>query len=345
MKFLRWFNILVILTLLSACGPTGIAIPGVPTDTSLPPPPVTIIPAPDAGAAVSAYLDAFKADDYNTMYSLLSKASQDSITLEDFAKRNKEALDEMSSGSFDYQVLSSLVNTYSSEVSYHIIYHTALIGDLERDIVVHLALENNQWKIKWEDALILPELAGGNVLRMDYNTPARGNIYDRDGNAIAAQSDAYAFYIVPGDVTEDSLKTLLPEIFRLCGISMDALAEQIANTPAQYPILLCEASDKESERIRSISPSGLQWQEYNSRYYFQQGVGSNIVGYTRSIDPAEVDKYRRLGYKVDDRLGGAGIEKWAENYLAGKHGGTLYVINPTTGQPVTKVGESEAKPA
>jgi penicillin-binding protein 2 len=89
----------------------------------------------------------------------------------------------------------------------------------------------------------------------------------------------------------------------------------------------------------------LQWQQYNSRYYFEHGVGSNIIGYTRAIDPSEVDAYKRLGYKVDDRVGGAGIEKWAENYLGGKHGGTLYVINPATGQPVTKVGESDAKPA
>ena len=40
-----------------------------------------------------------------------------------------------------------------------------------------------------------------------------------------------------------------------------------------------------------------------------------------------------------------GIELWAEDYLAGKRGGTLYVINPATGQIVTQVGESEPKPA
>src|SRR6266542_2786758 len=129
MKFLRWLNIttpalvrlkphgarvvpalygIVILTFLTACTPSGMGIPGFPTNTSLPQPIVTIVPAPNQDAAVAAYLDAFKADDYNTMYGLLSKASQDSITLQDFAKRNKEAIDEMSAGSFDYQILSSL---------------------------------------------------------------------------------------------------------------------------------------------------------------------------------------------------------------------------------------------
>ena len=31
-------------------------------------------------------------------------------------------------------------------------------------MVARLALENAEWKLQWEDALILPELAGGNVL-------------------------------------------------------------------------------------------------------------------------------------------------------------------------------------
>jgi len=345
MKFLRWLNIIVILTFLSACSSTGIGGSIFPTDTPLPQPIVTISPAPNVDAALTAYLDAFKADDYNTMYSLLSKVSQDSITLEDFAKRNKDALDEMSAGSFDYEVLSSLINVYSSEVSYRVTYHTALIGDIQRDMVAHFTLENDQWKLQWEDGLILPELAGGNVLRMDYSTPSRGNIYDRDGNVIAAQSDAYAFYVIPGNVTDESLGPLLSEAWRLCDVSQEGLAEQIANTPAQFPIPLCEASEQESERIRSVSPSGLEWTPYNSRYYFEQGVGSNIIGYTSPIDAEQVDEYRRRGYAIDERVGGAGIEKWAEDYLAGKHGGTLYVIDPDTGTPVTKVGESQSQPA
>jgi penicillin-binding protein 2 len=180
---------------------------------------------------------------------------------------------------------------------------------------------------------------------MDYSIPSRGNIYDKNGDVLAAQSDAYAFQVIPGDVSEDSEPTLLSEIWNLCGISMEGLAQEIANTPAQYGIPLCEASDQESERIRSIAPSGLQWTDYNSRYYFEQGVGSNIVGYTSPIGAEQVDEYRRLGYAFNERIGGAGIEKWAEDYLAGKHGGTLYVINPTTNQIVTKVGESQATPA
>jgi penicillin-binding protein 2 len=348
MKFFRWLNILALLAFLSACTPGsggGIAVPFLSTDTPLPPPNVTVNPAPDESAALAAYLDAFKADDYNAMYAMLSKVAQDSNTLEDFALRNRDAINTMSAGSFDYQVLSSLVNPYSSEVSFHVIYHTALVGDIERDMVAKFVLENNQWKLNWDAGLILPELAGGNVLKMDYSIPSRGNIYDRDGDVLAAQSDAYAFSIIPGNVTEDSQSSLLAEVRNLCGNSIDALAEQIFNTPAEYPIPLCEASADEAERILAVNPRGLEWTPYNSRYYFEQGVGSNVVGYTLAIGPEQVDEYRRRGYSGSERVGAAGVEAWAEDYLAGQHGGTLYVVNPTDGSIVTRVGESAPKPA
>jgi cell division protein FtsI/penicillin-binding protein 2 len=343
MKLFRWLSILVILAYLSACSATGIGSV-FPTDTPLPQPIVTIVPAPDVAAVLTTYLEAFKADDYNAMYGMLSKVSQDAHTLEDFAKRNKDALNEMSAGSFDYEVLSSLVNTFASEVSFRVTYHTALVGDIQRDMVARFALENDAWKLQWDDGLILPELAGGNLLKMDYSTPSRGNIYDRNGDALAAQADAYAFEVIPGNVTDDSRGTLLSEVWNLCGISMEALDQEITNTPAQFAIPLCEASEQESQRIRSIAPSGLQWTDYNSRYYFQQGVGSNVVGYTAPIPAEQVDEYRRRGYAFNERIGGAGIEKSAENYLSGKHGGTLYVID-TAGNIVTKVGESQAQPA
>ena len=345
MKFFRWLSGVVILTFLTSCGGGGGGISIFPTETPLPQPIVTVVGAPDADAALSAYLDAFKADDYNAMYGLVSKVSQDTITLEDFARRNRDALNEMSAGSFDYEILSSLVSPYSSEVAFRVTYHTALVGDLQRDMIARFALENNAWKLQWDDSLILPELAGGNVLRMDYSSPSRGNIYDRDGDVLVAQSDAHAFYVIPGNVTEDSLDVLLSEAQRLCGISMEALAQEIFNTPAQFPISLCEASTQESERIRSVFPSGLGWEDYNTRYYFQQGVGSNIIGYTTFISEGDMETYRRLGYAQDARVGAEGIERWAENYLAGDRGGSLYVVNPSTGQIVTKIGEKESKAA
>ena len=349
MKFLRWLNLIAVLTFVSACGTGGGGLPIFPTDTALPPPDVNVIPAPDPNAAVQAYLEALKAEDYNTMYGLVSKVTQDTVTLEDFAIRNRDALNEMSAGSFEYEILSALVSPYSAEVAYRVTYKTALVGDIQRDIIAKMVIEGDQWKLNWDDSLILPELAGGNVLRMDYSIPSRGNIYDRKGNALAAQSKVFAFYVIPEFVTDESLGALISQAFVLCGTSQEELSEAIftANISGagQFPIPLCEASEEESSRIRSVYPSGLAWSEYETRYYFRQGAGANVVGYTQQVPAEQLEEYRRLGYAGDERVGVDGIESWGEDYLAGQHGGTLYVVNPTTGDIVTKVGESPPKPA
>jgi len=349
MKLFRWLNLIVVLSFLSACGTGGGGVALFPTDTPLPPPVVTVSSAPDANAALQAYLEAFKAEDYNTMYGLVSKVTQDTVTLEDFAIRNRDALNEMSAGSFEYEILSALVSPYSAEVAYRVTYKTALVGDIQRDIIAKMVIEGDQWKLNWDDSLILPELAGGNVLRMDYSIPSRGNIYDRKGNALAAQSKVFAFYVIPEFVTDESLGALISQAFVLCGTSQEELSEAIftANISGagQFPIPLCEASEEESSRIRSVYPSGLAWSEYETRYYFRQGAGANVVGYTQQVPAEQLEEYRRLGYAGDERVGVDGIESWGEDYLAGQHGGTLYVVNPTTGDIVTKVGESPPKPA
>jgi len=343
MKLFRLLYYFIVIGILSACSGGLSSFGG--TDTPLPPPIVTVVSAGDPLSTLNTYMEAYKADDYDTMFGMLSRVTQDSISLDDFANTNRDSLNEMSAGSFEYEVMSSLVNPYSAEVAYRVTYHTALVGDIQRDIIARFTLENGAWKLQWEPSLILPELAGGNILRMDYNIPSRGNIYDRDGDALVAQSDAYAFSILPGNVTNESFNTLLIEVYRLCGTNMEALADEINNTPAFFPIALCEASADESQRIRSIGPSGLQWTQYNSRFYFDQGASSNIVGYTQFISEDNLEEYRRLGYRGDERVGSAGIEQWGEDYLAGQHGGTLYVVNPSTGQIVTRVGESAGQPS
>ena len=181
---------------------------------------------------------------------------------------------------------------------------------------------------------------------MDYSVPSRGEIYDRDGDVLAAQSDAYAFHIIPGNVTEDSLGTLLSEVSKLCGISPETVWPKRSAIPrTSFPIPLCEASGQESERIRSVSPSGLLWTEYNSRYYFEQGVGSNIVGYTQSISEEDMEEYRRLGYRSDERVGATGSKDGRRIILPVSMAAHSMWSNPTTGTPVTKVGESQPKPA
>jgi penicillin-binding protein 2 len=74
--------------------------------------------------------------------------------------------------------------------------------------------------------------------------------------------------------------------------------------------------------------SGVTWNTYNSRFYFGSpyfGSAPHILGYVGQMDAAQVDDYRRLGFRKDELIGQSGLEKWAEERLLGKRGGALYV--------------------
>jgi penicillin-binding protein 2 len=350
MKLYRVLVILLMIALvLTACGSNG-GSNGISelfaTDTPIPLPTahVNVTPAPDARAAVSAYLDALKVGDYAGMYSMLTRISQEAITQDDFSKRYNDALNEMSAGSIDYQVMADKKSPYTAEVAFSITYKTALVGDIQRDIIMHLALEDGQWKVQWEEGLILPELVGGNVLKMDYQIPARGDIYDRAGLPVATQNEVYAFWVDTGLVTPDSQETLANELARLCGYKADDILNQILASGPGWRLSMCESTKEEASRLLGIFPAGLQYTTYTTRYYAHQGFAAPITGYMLSISPDQLNEYRRRGYRGDERIGQQGIEKWAEDYLGGQHGGSLYVVNPD-GQIVTRLGESAPKAA
>jgi cell division protein FtsI/penicillin-binding protein 2 len=349
MKLLRWINLILIFSLLSACGISsngGIGFPSIfSTPTPLPKPQSTIISPPNAEDPMRAYLEAFKSEDYATMYGMLTQVSRDAITADDFAARYTDALNKMGAGSFDYEVLSALINNpYAAQVAFRIVYHTALVGDITRDMVAHLSLENDQWKIQWDDSLIMPELAGGMKLAMDYQIPARGDIYDDTGKAIVNQSNAVALGIIPGQMNDKSSGTLISELASLCLIDPQDLRDKIDVSGLDWYIPVCEASTDEAERILALNPGGLVVTPYEARFYHQE-LASQVIGYTQFISEDNMDEYRRLGYQGSERVGAAGIEKWAEDYLAGKHGGSLYVVDPNSGQIVTRIANSDPQPA
>jgi penicillin-binding protein 2 len=306
---------------------------------------VKITPAPDAQEPVRAYLEAFKSENYDTMHAMLNRANREAISSEDFAAFHREALNTMSAGSFEYETLSTLVNDpYTAQVSYRITYQTALVGDISREMVARVNLEDGQWKLEWDAGLILPELSGGMRLAMDYQIPARGDIYDADGEAMVNQANAVALGIIPGQMSNENSGTLINELSKLCTIDPDEIRDQIAASGLDWYIPVCEASVEEAERILALNPGGLVVTPYEARFY-HRNLASQVVGYTQFISEENLDEYRRLGYRGDERVGAAGIEEWAEDYLAGQHGGALYVVDPNSGQIVSRIAESAPQPA
>jgi penicillin-binding protein 2 len=310
----------------------------------------TVLHAPDAESAAKTFLQAWQSEDYASMYAMLTQVSQDALAQDKFTQRYKDAANKMTLQKLDFKILSKMTNPSNAQVAYQVTYHTKMLGDIVRDnLTMNLSLEKSNWRVQWDDGLILPELHGGNTLQMDIKSPTRGNIYDIHGNAVAYASDVFALGIVKGtDWSADQESTLLSELSRLTGKTasqIKALYDNDYTYQGDYVAVGEVTRDAVLERYNVLSTLPmLRMNEYTGRFYPEGGIAPHVTGYVQAIFPEEVDKYLREGYSLDDRVGRAGLESWAEPYLIGQRGASLYVNNPS-GVTVTRLGQVDSKPS
>lgn len=316
--------------------------------SGLPTPAISTDSTPDVEQAVSAYLNAWDAGDYAGMYGMLTTLSQGAISLEDFEARYRNVDVEANLFKIEHSLLQSLTNPASAEVAYQLVLHSAIIGEIPRETQMKLSLESGEWRVNWADELILPELAGGNTLSLERFDPARGNIYDNEGNPIAVNTRAYAIGVIPSAVLEEEAGLLISSLSNLTGVPINTLNEAIFPEEGQAPFYVSVgevAADVFEPRLDNFSGfSGIRYEPYDTRLYYDGGVAPQSVGYVGAIPAEDVDQYIPLGYRIDDRIGRQGLESWAEEYLSGTRGGALYVISPE-GQIVTQLARSEPQAA
>jgi len=347
MKPVHLLNLLLVLIFLTGCGGVG--------GTSILPLPtvqVNVTRVPSADAALRAFLDAMSravtgttslAEDYTTMYSMITQTNRDAISQDDFSKHYTDDLNAMSAKTVEYNILSMLTDPQNSQVSFHITYHTSLFGDIQRDFNTNLVLENGQWRLQWDDGLILPELAGGKLLVANSDSPARGDIYDRNGNAIATQTDAYALGLVAGEVSPDSEDAVFNKLEQLTGVRREIIRNNYQNYAAGNYVPVGEASVEAVNASGITGFNGVKASPYTSRFY-EPNLAPNAVGYTLFISPTDYNTYRRLGYSGAERVGYGGLEKWGESYLHGRNAATLYITS-ADGTYETVLAQVNSEPA
>jgi penicillin-binding protein 2 len=336
--------ILILAFLLVSCSPAaGTPIPNQPINPVdvLPTPVIQTTHVPNPESAAIFFLDAWKSEDYPKMYSLLTQLSKDAITLDDFTKKYKETAINMTLQGIEYTILSSLTNPTRAQVAFRTTYKTVLLGEIQRDITMYLDQEKSYWMVEWEDGLILPELSGGNRLSMDVKIPARGNIYDRNESAIAAQADAVALGVVPSNILPDDEGNLLLWLSKMTNIPAPWIRSRYFGTENYYINVGETTNDRYLDYAGALAnTSGVEVTPYNTRFYYDGGVAPQVTGYVQLVPAEELEAYQRKGYLGDEKVGVSGLERWGEDKLAGTHGGNLYVIDPQ-GQIVTRLASVE----
>ena len=309
----------------------------------------TIVSVPDPSETARAYLDAWTNFDYVAMYNMLTTISRDAITIEDFNNRYTNVTQEAVLVGINYEIQQVLSNPESAQVGYHVTLSSALVGALEANTQMNLSIESGQWRVIWDDTLILPELAGGNRLSMETIWPNRGIIYDRDGTTLAADTNAVALAVIPSALNlENNQDTgLLNRLYDLTGINSNYYQDDIFSEDAPWMVPLFEFPSGpfyEYEPYLRNLVNALSWDDYYTRLSYLHSATGHTIGWVGAIPLEEEEDWAAKGYPIDASVGRTGVENWAEEYLAGKPSADLYVITPD-GIPFTRLGTADSQPS
>ncbi|MGH9202993.1 MAG: NTF2-like N-terminal transpeptidase domain-containing protein, partial [Vicinamibacterales bacterium] len=235
-------RLLIFILALAACsGPTP--TPTIPLPTATPKP-----PSPEQTAL--AYFDAWAHADYAAMYQLLSPSSQLTVNANQFASRYSQAHTNATVKFVRASLKSALRSGDRVSVDYHLEWDTVLFGALAADHSLALALDSarNAWGVEWNDGLIWPELAGGNIFSIQYSIPRRANIYDLEGKGLAVEGKIVTIGLVPGQIVD--AQALLALLSPIVGLSPEAIAGQIAAAQPDWYVPLANVSFDVSQANR-----------------------------------------------------------------------------------------------
>jgi penicillin-binding protein 2 len=331
----------VLALILLSGGKNGITKGG----TKTPPSEIAVTRVSPPESVARAFLDDWQGANYSTMYSLLSPAVARTVAKDQLEKAYTNVQTEATLRSLDYAILSVEVTPSEATVNFEVTLHTALFGDIAKSTRMLLNNTENGWKVAWDWQTILPELANGNSLILHRNTPARGNIYDRNGLALASETEVVEIGVVPGLITDED--TMLSYLSAALQLPREVIRLKYdPNKPdAYFPVGEVSRADLDARHLYEAlrDTGGIQLQTSNMRYYYGGGIAANVVGYTRPLPKEMQPDYLPLGYSVDDRVGASGLEQGEEQFLAGKHGGTLDVVT-SAGAFVASLAEAKPSP-
>jgi penicillin-binding protein 2 len=157
------------------------------------------------------------------------------------------------------------------------------------------------------------------AIKMVYDYPERGYIYDRNGKLLVANQPAYDVMVIPREV--QPLDTL--EFCDLLGVSKERFIEQLRKAriySPRLPSVLVPQLSKEDyaglqEKMRKYK--GFYIEKRSLRDY-NTPAGANVLGYISEVN--EWDLQQNPYYEQGELTGRTGVEKEYEALLRGRKG-------------------------
>ena len=175
--------------------------------------------------------------------------------------------------------------------------------------IFYLQVINDTFKLKSEN----------NAIKIQYEYPERGYIYDRNGKLLVANKASYDIMVIPSEIK--NIDTL--EFCQLLYITKEDFLDKIAKAKIYSPrlpsVFLPQLNKSEfaafQEKIRKFE--GFYFQKRSLRDY-EVDFGANIFGFITQVNDKIIEKHPY--YKSGDLIGRQGVEEYYEDILRGIKG-------------------------
>ena len=192
--------------------------------------------------------------------------------------------------------------------------------------------------------------AASNRVRTIDIPPARGLIYDRDGNLLVENAPAYQISLIAAEIPDYDVENVAEELAAMFDLRAWDIEQQIwdrkySNDPF-LPILIHE--DPTPAQVIDVTSSratlpGVHVETVSIRRYQHGQLLGHILGYVGKITEQEYDELSGARYLYSDQIGRAGIEAAYERQLRGSAGRQLVEVD-AVGNVLRTLNDRESSP-
>jgi len=276
---------------------------------------------------VSEYLDAKTSTGFEEYVDTLleSSVSDAGYTRQELAERYETVFQAIGVDALDLQdkeiSYDEEADTYSFSYS---IGMTTVLGETETLNYQADILEDGDRKaIRWDHSLFFPNMEEGDTVSLSYAEPDRGTIYDRDGNMLAGEGNAYEAGLYPAALGEgeerDSRLADISETFDVSEETLEQLLSQNWVTEESLvPFKVVDEGD-------TPEVAGVLYQQTTDRLYPLGEAAAHLIGYVGDVTAEDIENDPTL--QSGQIIGKSGLEYRFDKELRGKMGGEIALVD------------------
>ena len=282
-----------------------------------------------AQKAYDNYTEKWVKSDYSGMYQMLTNDSKSTISEEDFTTRYTNIFSAINANNLSLELSGDKEKSDNQIIIPFNLNMNTLAGDVTlEDYKLILVKEEKEYKVKWDESLIFPQMTKDDKVRISTIPSKRGSILDKDGNPLAQDGTINTIGIYPAKFNSSDIDAKITEIANILDISEENIKNKLeANTNPEQLIPLVDILQNDPKVLKLINRDneGILIQPKSGRVYAGGEAFGRLIGYIGSITAEELEANKDKDYHDTSLIGKAGLEQVYEDTLRSNDSAEIYI--------------------